>query len=133
RRVSFGVLNGVPGFMRGNAERCDRGRVEYVAREAKPLARRIVMIAEEIVCLDNIDIVNLRRLQDLPRALRAGNVGAGPHLAPFSKRASHPELRPKSNDHRDPDVEQPIMPEKKSATARVKHVDLNLVHQNDLS
>jgi hypothetical protein len=25
------------------------------------------------------------------------------------------------------------MPEEKSAAARVKHVDLNLVHQNDLS
>jgi hypothetical protein len=25
------------------------------------------------------------------------------------------------------------MPEKKSAAARVKHIDFNLVHQNDLS
>src|SRR5437763_15751420 len=105
------------------AYRCNRGRFEYVAREAKLFARRIVMIAEEIVGLDNIDIVNLRRLQDLARAFRARNVGAGPHRAPFSKRATHPELRPKRSDHRNTDVEQPIMPERKSAAARVNNVD----------
>src|SRR5207237_9393021 len=40
RRVSFGVLNGMTGLMRSDAERCDRRRVEYVARGATVLAPR---------------------------------------------------------------------------------------------
>ena len=100
RRVSFRVLNGVPGFVRGNAERGDRRRVVNVARKAKLLARRIVMIAQEIVRLDHLDIVNLRRLQNFPRAFRAGDVGARPHLAPFLERAADAKLRPNADDQR---------------------------------
>jgi len=56
------VLNGVTRFVCRNAKRSDRGRVVNIARKTKFLARRIVMIAEKIIRLDNIDIVNLRRL-----------------------------------------------------------------------
>ena len=41
------------------------------------------MIAEVIVQLDDIDIVNVRGLQNLTRRFRAGDVGARAHCAPF--------------------------------------------------
>ena len=56
-------------------ERCDRGRVDKrCSTSAKLLARRIVMIAKKIVRLDNLDIVNLGRLQNFAGALCAGDV-----------------------------------------------------------
>jgi len=38
------------------------------------------MVAEKIVRLDHIDIVDLGRLQNLTRAFRAGDIRAGPDL-----------------------------------------------------
>src|SRR5207248_6556027 len=61
-RVRLCMLDGVPGFMRGNSKRCDRRGVVNVAREAKSFLRRIVMIAQKIVRLNHLDVVNLRRL-----------------------------------------------------------------------
>src|ERR1700730_4289190 len=98
------MLNGVSGFMRGDAERSDRRRVKNVTRKAKLLLRRIVMVAEKIVRLDNIDIVDLRCLQNLPRAFRAGDVRAGADLRPFAEGATHPDLRPQTDDQWDTDV-----------------------------
>ncbi len=86
RRIGFGVLNGVAGFVRGDAERGDRWRVVNVRRKAKPLVGRIVVVAEIIVRLDHFDVVNLRRLQNLAGRFRAGNVRARAHLAPLSGR-----------------------------------------------
>ena len=62
RRVGFGVLNGVAGFVRGDAKRSDRRRVVNVRRQAKRLLGRIVMVAEEIIRFDDIDVMDLRRL-----------------------------------------------------------------------
>ena len=64
------MLDGVPGFVRGNTEGCDRGGVVNVARETKLFLGRIVMIAQKIVRLHHLDIVNLRRLQKV--VLKAG-------------------------------------------------------------
>src|SRR5437870_13482518 len=108
--------------MRGNAERSDRRRTENVARKTKFLARRIVMIAEKIVCLDNIDIVDLCRLQDLACTLCSGNVGSGPLDAPAGERAAHANLRPKPHDQWDADVNRPMSFEAESV--RIKHVGL---------
>src|SRR5436305_14279306 len=90
--------------MRGNAERSDRRRTENVARKTKFLARRIVMLAEKIGCLDNIDIVDLCRLQDLACAFRSDNVGSGPHLAPAAQRTPHANLSTNPHDQWDADV-----------------------------
>ena len=62
------------------------------------------MVPEEIVCLHNIDIVNLRCLQDLTRAFRASDVCAVAHLAPSAERTANPNLRPNSNDQRNTDI-----------------------------
>lgn len=67
------------------------------------------MIAEKIIRLHNIDIVDLRGLQNLPRALRAGNVRARSHLAPFTECALNPDLRPNADDRRHYYIEQPVM------------------------
>src|SRR5213592_4155688 len=114
--------------MRGNAERSDRRCTVNIARKTKFLARRIVMIAEKIVCLDNIDIVDLCRLQDLACTFRSGNVGRGPHLAPAAERAAHANLRPNPNDQWNPNVKQPMR--SKTESVRIKHVNLNLARQN---
>ena len=57
------MLNGVPGFVRGDAERSDRRRVVNVRRKAKRFLRRIVMVAEEIIRFDD-----LRRHESAPPA-----------------------------------------------------------------
>src|SRR5256714_11728270 len=102
------MLDGVPGFVRGNPEGRDRRGVVNVAGEAKPFLGRIVMITQKIVRLDHLDIVNLRRLQNLPRALRAGDVGARAHLAPASKRAGDANLCPNADNQRHANIKQPV-------------------------
>ena len=102
------MLDGVPGFVRGDPEGRDRRGVVNVAGKAKPLLGRIVMIAQKIVRLDHLDVVNLRRLQNLPRAFRAGDVGARAHLAPASKRAFDANLRPNADDQRHANIKQPV-------------------------
>ena len=74
RRISFGVLNGMTGFMGGDAHSCNRGRVIDAARQMQLLVPWIIMIAKKIVRLNNLDIVNLGRLQDFAGTLRAGDV-----------------------------------------------------------
>ena len=56
------------------------------------------MVTEKIVCLHDIHVMDLRRLQDFSRALGAVDVRARTHLAPPAERAAHPNLRPNSND-----------------------------------
>jgi hypothetical protein len=73
----------------------------------------------------------LCRPQNFLRALRAGDVRARPHLAPFSERAGHPNLRPNPEDQWDADVEQPVR--SKTKTVWRKHVDFNLARQSELS
>ena len=59
------------------------------------LLGRIVMVAQEIVRLDNLDIVDLRRLQNLARAFRARDVRACAHLRPISGRRGSHESAPR--------------------------------------
>src|SRR5712691_6146023 len=94
--------------MRSNTQGRHRGRVVNVARQVQLLLGRIVMIAEKIVRLHDVHVMDLCCLQDFPRTLCASNVAARTHLAPSAKRAGHPNLRPNSNDQRDADVEQPV-------------------------
>src|SRR5436309_3019077 len=89
------------------------------------------MVAKKIVRLHNFHIRYLGRPQNFLRALRTGDVRARPHLAPFSERTGHPNLRPNSEDQWDADVEQPVR--SKTKTVRVKHVEFNLARQSDLS
>src|SRR5437588_3094 len=96
--------------MRGNAEGRDRRGIVNVARETKRFLGRIVMIAQKIVRLHYLDIVNLGRLQNFARAFRAGDVGARAHLAPAPKRAAHANLRPDADDQRHADIKQPMTP-----------------------
>src|SRR5438552_14240999 len=102
-----------------------------IARQVQFLVSRIVMISKKIVRFDNFHIVYLRRPQNFLRALRAGDVRARPHLAPFSERAGHPNLRPNSKDQWHADVEQPVR--SKTETVWVKHVEFNLTRQSELS
>src|SRR4029077_3437417 len=124
RSVGFGVLNGMSGLVRGDAERRHRWRVEDVAGKAKLLLRRVVMVAKEIVRLDNIDIVDLRRLQNFPCAFRAGNVRGRAHFPPFTEGAANADLRPDADNQGHADVEQPTT----SAKADwIEHAGGNLV------
>mgnify|MGYP003694679845 CR=1 FL=1 len=66
------------------------------------------MVAEKIVCLHDVDILNLRCLEDFACAFSSGDIPVRTHLAPTAKRAGHSNLRPNSNDQRDADVEQPV-------------------------
>src|SRR5260370_25298977 len=81
-RVGFRMLNRVPGLVGRDTKSSYRWRVINVARKAKLLLCRIVVIAEEIVCLHNIDIVYLRGLQNLACAFRAGDARARPDFTP---------------------------------------------------
>src|SRR5438552_10386191 len=102
-----------------------------IARQVQFLVSRIIMVSKKIVRLYNFHILYLGRPQNFLRALRTGDVRARPHLAPFSERASHPNLRPNSQDQWHADVEQPVRSE--TETVRIIHVELNLTRQRNLS
>ena len=70
-RVGPGVLDGVAGFVRGDAERSHRRCVVNVAGKAKPLLRRIVVITEVVVDLDHVDVADVGRLQNFARRFGA--------------------------------------------------------------
>ena len=76
-----------------------------IARQVEFLVARVVMIAKKIVRFDNLHIMNLGGPQNFLRALCSRDVRACPHLAPFSERAGHTNLRPNSEDQGDTDVE----------------------------
>src|ERR1700745_2219586 len=91
----------------------------------------IVMVSKKIVRLHNVDIVNLRRLQNFPRTFCTSDIRACAHLTPFAKRARNPNLCPNPNDQRDADVEQPMR--SKTETVWIIHTELNLTHLSQLS
>src|SRR5439155_21741711 len=95
-------------LVRSDAQCCYRRRVINVARQVQLFLGWIVMVAQKIVCLHDVDITNLRCLEDLACAFSSGDIPARTHLAPPAKRAAHPNLRPNSNDQRDAEVEQPV-------------------------
>ena len=74
RRVGFRVLNRVAAFMRGDAERSDRRSVVDVCRQAERLLGWIVMVAEKVIRFDDVDVMNLRCLQNFTCRFRTGNV-----------------------------------------------------------
>src|SRR5205085_10258807 len=86
--------------------------IENVARTMELFVRRIVVVSEEIVCLDNIDIMNLRRLQNFTRTLRAGDVRACAHLSPAIECARNTDLRPDAENRRHSNVvKETVTPE----------------------
>ena len=97
------MLNGVAGFVGGDAERGYGRRVVNIAGKTKPLLCRVVMIAEVIVDFDDLDVANVGRLQNFARRLGAGDIRARPDRAPFFERAADAELRPHRDDQRDAD------------------------------
>ena len=109
RRVRFGVLYRMPGFVGRDPKSSYRRRVVNIARKAKLLLCRIVVVAEEIVCLHNIDIVDLRGLQNLARALRASDVRACPDFSPSIERTGDTNLRPDSKNCRNNQVKKEVM------------------------
>src|SRR5436190_8117037 len=100
--------------MRGDTQCCYRRRMINIARQMQLLLGRIVMVTEKIIRLHDVNILDLRRLQNFSRALCARDVRACTHLAPPAKRATDPNLRPNSNNQWHPNVEQPVRPQSKA-------------------
>ena len=84
----------------------------------------------EIESGHDVNIVDLRRVQDFARALRAGDVRTRTHLAPPAERAAHPNLRPNPNDQRHTYIKQPTGT---AETVRIKHSCFNLMLPSQLS
>ncbi len=103
------MLNRVPGLVGRDTKSSYRWRVINVARKAKLLLCRIVVIAEEIVCLHNIDIVDLRGLQNLTCAFRAGDVRARADFTPTIERTGDANLGPDAENHRNNQVKEEMM------------------------
>src|SRR5262245_17527150 len=104
----------MPAFVRRDAQCSYRRRIVNVARQVQLLLCRIVVVAQKIVRLHDVDIMNLRCLEDFSRAFSPGDIPARTHFAPMAKRTAHPNLRPNSNDQWDADVEQPVGTETKT-------------------
>src|SRR5438874_11591344 len=98
----------MPGFVRSNPEGRHRWRIVNVAGKAKHFLGRIVMVPQKIVRLHDLDIVNLRRLQNLACAFRPGDVGTRAHLAPTRESTAHANLRPNADDQGHAYIEQPV-------------------------
>ena len=67
------------------------------------------MVAEIIVRLDDIDIVNLRRLQNFARRFRTGDVRTRTHRAPPAESGADAELRPQADNQGHTDQQQPML------------------------
>src|SRR5262249_30869273 len=83
-------------------------RIVNVARQVQLLLCRIVVVAQKIVRLYDVDIVNLSCLEDFACAFGSGDISARANFAPPAKRAGHTHLRPNPNDQWDADEEQPV-------------------------
>src|SRR3954471_10144519 len=107
----------MPALVRRDAQCCYRRRVINVARKMQLLLGRVIMVAEKIVRLHNLDVLNLRCLEDFACAFSSSDVPVRTHLAPMAKCTRHPNLCPNSNDQRNADVEQPVRTETKTGWA----------------
>src|SRR4030095_5702879 len=116
------MLDRMAGFVCSDAERRHRRRIVNIGRETKAFARRIVMIAEIIVRLDDIHVVDLRCLHNFARRFRAGDIRAGAHGSPFPKCAADAKLRPQTDNQRQTDQQKPVMPKEETATVTVRIV-----------
>ena len=85
----------------------------------KGLVGGIVVIAEIIIRFDNADIANLRGLQNLSGRFRASHIRRRADRSPFIEGAADPKLRPKPDQQRHANEQQPIRTETK--TVRVVH------------
>src|SRR5207302_8818014 len=103
------MLNCVPGLVSGNSKCGHRRCVVNVGRQTKLLLCRIVMVAEETVRLHNIDIVNLRGLQNLSRAFGAGDVRGSAHFPPAIESTGHADLRPDPENRRNNQVKKEMI------------------------
>src|SRR5580765_1910952 len=110
----------MPALVRGDAQCCYRRRVINVARQVQLFLCRIVVVAQKIVRLYDVDIRNLGCPEDFACAFSSGDIPARAHLAPMAKRAAHPNLRPNANDQWDADVEQPVGSKPKTGWAADK-------------
>src|SRR5439155_19573886 len=97
-----------------------RMRIVNVAPQMQLLLCRIVVVAQKIVRLYDVHILNLGSLEDFACAFSSGDIPVRTHLAPPAKHAAHPNLRPNSNDQRDADVEQPVGTQTKTVWAADK-------------
>src|SRR5262245_42093504 len=104
----------MPAFVCRDAQCSYRRRIVNVARQVQLLLCRIVVVAQKIVGLYDVDILNLGCLEDLTCAFSSGDIPARTHLAPMAKRTFHPNLRPNSYNQWDADVQQPIGTEPKT-------------------
>src|SRR5262245_2470633 len=107
-------------LVRRDPQCCYRRRIIDVTRKVQLLFGGVVMVAQKIVRLHHLDVLDLRCLKNFPGAFGSGNVPARAHLAPPAKRAAHANLRPNSNDQWDADVEDPIRTETKTVWAAYK-------------
>src|SRR5690349_4544405 len=116
------MLNGMPGLVGRDSQRRHRWGVIHIGRKVQLLACGVVVVPQKIVGLDDVDIVDLRRLQDLTGGFSAGDVGTGPNLSPFSEGAANADLGPNTDDQGHTNIKKPVTA--KAETTRVKHVYL---------
>jgi hypothetical protein len=81
------------------------------------------MVSKEIVCFDNVHILDLGGLQNFPGAFRTRDVGTGPDLPPFTERTGDPNLGPNAQDRRDDEIEKPVLTAK---TDWIEHFRLSV-------
>src|SRR5262245_55744607 len=104
----------------GDAQCSYRRRIVNVARQVQLLLCRIVVVAQKIVRLYDVDIMNLGCLEDFACAFSSSDIPVRAHLAPMAKSTAHPNLRPNSNDQWNADVEQPVGSQTKTGWAADK-------------
>jgi hypothetical protein len=81
--VGLFVLNGVAGFVGGDAEGCQAGALVVVSTEGEPLMGRIVMIGQGAMALNNFHIVDPCALHHGLRRFASGDPPAGLDLDVF--------------------------------------------------
>src|SRR2546423_7708707 len=113
------------GFMRRDPKRGDGGRVVNVGREMELLARRIVVVAEKIVRLHDLHVVDPGRRQNFAGCLSASNIRSGPDRPPFLKSAADAKLRDQPDDERYAHQEKPVR--SKTVTVNVSQCHVCLV------
>ena len=106
RRVGARMLDGVAGFVRGDAQRGHAWRAVDVGRQTEPLFDRIVMVAEHVVDLADLDIVDLRGVEDFARGLRSGHSGSRGDFLVSAERGRNAHLGVKTEDKRNSDQQQ---------------------------
>jgi hypothetical protein len=100
RGVSKLVLDGVAALVGGDGQGGRRPALEVLAREHQPVMQRVVVIAEQLVMLEDLHVVAPGGLQDLLGGFRAAVTGRGGHLAVLGAGRFDPQGGPCRNSHR---------------------------------